>query len=338
MSKKWALGLGTTDKCNLNCPHCYSRRSQTHTLTFEEYKSILNTVSVTSINFGTGENGLNPDFKRILDLTYKRGIPHSLTSNGYTIVHLDAEHLRRMNDIDISLEFPTEEKQSAFRGKDSWSTAISALEYCQSLGITVSIAMCLMNINYKDIVQFKELMRKYNVFLRVNIYKPVNTDKYSLSYEQFWEAITNIYKEFRVMSCSEPIVNAVLGIKRSANEMKEGCGKTSLRITPYGHIVPCVYWKESPYTIGDFEKIDENTFSEVDMIPEDCQNCEYVYTCRGGCIGRRYYTGINKPDVYCPFLRGDKITLDCRPEDSYSESSETFVHASYLCTIILGLR
>lgn len=338
MSKKWAIGVGTTDKCNLNCPHCYSRRNQTVTITYEEYKALLDKVDVTSLNFGTGENGLNPDFERILDLTYERGIPCSLTSNGYTILKLSEERLKRLNDLDVSLEFPTEEKQSAFRGKDSWTNAINALEYCQKLGITVSIAMCLMNINYKDIVQFKELMQKYNVYLRVNIYKPVNTDKFSLSYEEFWDAVSMIFREFRVMSCSEPIINAVLGIKKSADEAECGCGKTSLRITPYGHVVPCVYWKESEYTINDFDKIDENTFKEIDLIPEACKDCEYVRTCRGGCAGRRHYTGITEPDIYCPFLRGDEIKLDYRPEDAAENSSEEFVHASYLCTMILGLR
>ena len=337
MNKEWSLGLGTTDKCNLNCPHCYSRRSQTHTVSYDEYKNILDKINVTSLNFGTGENGLNPDFERILDLTYERNIPHSLTSNGYTIMQLDEEHLRRMNDLDISLEFATEEKQSAFRGKESWKNAIGALEYCQKLGITVSIATCLMNINCKDIVKFKDLMEKYNVFLRVNIYKPVNTNKYTLTYEEFWDAIKTIYKEFRVVSCSEPIIKAVLGIKEPESEGRCGCGKTSLRITPYGKIVPCVYYKDSDYTIDDFDKIDENSFPEMDILPDECKDCEYATTCHGGCAGRRHYTGINKPDIYCPFIRNDKITLDYNPEYE-RESSEEFVHASYLCTMILGLR
>lgn len=336
--KKWSLGLGTTDKCNLNCPHCYSRRSQTHQISFEEYKEIIDKLDVSSLNFGTGENGLNPDFEKILDYTYEKGIPYSLTSNGYTILKLSEERLKRMNDLDVSLEFPTQEKQSAFRGKESWENAIQALEYCQKLGITVSIAMCLMNINCDDMIGFKELMKKYNIFLRVNIYKPVNTDKYSLSYEQFWNTIKMIYKEFKVLSCSEPIIKAVLGIKDHPEEGRCGCGKTSLRITPYGKIVPCVYWKDSEYTIDDFDKIDENTFSEIDILPEECKGCEFADTCHGGCAGRRHYTGIEKPDIYCPFIKGDKIELDYNPEYEKECDSEEFVHASYLCTMILGLK
>lgn len=331
--KKWAIGLGTTDECNLNCPHCYSRTAKHTTMSFEEFKEFIDSVDATSLNFGTGENGLNPDFEKILDYVYEKNISHSLTSNGYTILKLSEERLKRMNDLDVSLEFPYEEKQTEFRGPDSWKYAMAALDYCKQLNITTSIAMCLMNINYKYIAGFKELMKKYNVYLRVNIYKPVNTDKYKLTYEEFWQAIKLIFAEFKVVSCSEPVINAVLGRKHVTDSVC-GCGSTSLRITPYKKIVPCVYWKDSPYGLEDFDNIDENSFPEMRIVPEECKNCEYVEMCQGGCAGRRKYTGIDKPDEYCPFIRNDKIEI----ENTVEKIDKDFVHASYLCTFILDVK
>lgn len=324
----WSIGIGSTNKCNLNCPHCYSRERKDAELSYQQIKHILDSLEVDSINFGTGENLLNKDFIKILDLIMERGIKTSLTSNGYTVKNLPKEYLEFFNDIDISLEFPNKEKQSQFRGKGSWDLAIGAIERCKKHDIETSIACCMMNINVNDIPNFDKLISAYDINLRINTYKPVNTRKYCLTYEEFWKGIENIFSRMKLIACSEPIVNAVLGIEHPRLEC--GCGRTSIRIKPNGAIMPCVYWNESDVNINNLDVLNESTFDYMHIIPKECLDCEHVSICAGGCEGRRLYNDLQKPDEYCPFLRGDKINI------SYElAGKKDLVHASYLCTIIL---
>ena len=326
----WSIGIGTTNRCNLNCPHCYSRTKNKSDLSYSDVEHILNSVEVDAINFGTGENILNNDFLKILDLIRERGIKTSLTSNGYTIIQLPERYLEYFNDIDVSLEFPNKEMQTKFRGEGSWNVANQALQRCVEHNIDTSIACCMMNINAKYIQDFDSLLEKYNINLRINAYKPVNTFQYCLTYEEYWGAIRNILAHFKLISCSEPILNAVLGIEH--NRCSCGCGKTSLRINPDGGVYPCVYWNKNELTIQDIHKIKPETFEYMHVIPEKCKSCRHVDLCAGGCEGKRIYTGIDSPDQFCPFVRGEEINIPY----TLGEKKD-LVHSNYLCTLIVGL-
>lgn len=327
---KWSVGIGTTNKCNLQCPHCYSRNKDFSELSYSDVENIINKLDVDAINFGTGENILNKDFLKILDLIHERGIKASLTSNGYTVMKLPSNYLEYFNDIDISLEFPTKEKQEKFRGEGAWDLAISAIEKCIDSQIDTSIACCMMNINVKDIIDFDNLLIKYGINLRINTYKPVNTSIYCLTYEEYWNGIKNILKRFKIVSCSEPILNAVLGIEN--NRYSCGCGKTSLRINPDGGVYPCVYWNKSEFTIKDLSLINENTFSKIDVIPNECKGCKYKDLCAGGCEGRRVYRDLHSADEYCPFVRGEKMEIEYQVG-----TKKDLVHSNYLCTLIVSM-
>src|SRR3989344_397976 len=88
MEKGISLGIGATANCNLNCGHCYSRPLRGHSLSLDEMMDLVDGKRISSINFGTGENILNPDFPKMIDNLHERCIKLSVTSNGYTIIVL----------------------------------------------------------------------------------------------------------------------------------------------------------------------------------------------------------------------------------------------------------
>jgi len=326
---KWSVGVGSTNRCNFNCPHCYSRENKQSNLSYKDFELILDKLEVESINFGTGENLLNPEFLKMLNLVKERNIKASLTSNGYTVLNIPENYLRYFNDIDISLEFPDKIKQDNFRGNGAWDLAISAIEKCKSSGIETSIACCLMNSNVDEIANFDELINKYDINFRINTYKPVNTKEYCLSYEKFWDGIKSLFSKMKLVSCSEPIVCVVLGLKNPRASC--GCGKRSIRITPDGMVLPCVYWDKSDLDIKNLDSLKPDTFDNMRIIPEECKKCRYVNSCEGGCEARRLYGDLSKPDEYCPFIRGEQMIIP------YEKSkNKDLVHSSYLCTMIFG--
>jgi radical SAM protein with 4Fe4S-binding SPASM domain len=320
-----SLGVGLTNRCNLNCPHCYSRSSDKHDLKEKDIRKILRDFpNLKKVNLGTGESILNKDFLKIIKLLKSEGIEIALTSNGYTVNQISNEDLNILKEVDISIDFPTSELHDKWRGTPgTFKNALKAIEKCKKMGVPVSVATTLMSNNYKYLPQFKRILEKYNLFLRINLYKPANGKKEFLpTYDQFWEAIKILSDNFLLLSNSEPILSLV-----TKNKLLSGspCGG-SARIHPDMKITGCVYLDPNEYSYSKFLEIKK-------IVPRYCLECEVLSSCRGGCHGRKILLGsVDKPDIYCPFANNKPI-----PKIVFrkSKSKKKFIHSGYLCTIIV---
>jgi radical SAM protein with 4Fe4S-binding SPASM domain len=177
-----------------------------------------------------------------------------------------------------------------------------------------------MSNNAKYLPGFKKMLDKYNVNLRINLYKPVNKDQFTPSYDQFWSTIKEISKKFKIVSCSEPILALVW------DDMSGGskCGN-SLRIHPDGEIFSCVYVRNE----DNHKKFNHDKKN----LPTFCKKCVVAKKCMGGCYGRRVTENRkNLPDSFCPFFHGEK-----RPAIKFKKSKDAknLIHSNYLCTIII---
>ena len=65
--RSFALGLGLTNECNLACSFCYRDPDRIDRLTVKQVRNVMTRLPVHSVNLGTGENGMHPDFLSILD-------------------------------------------------------------------------------------------------------------------------------------------------------------------------------------------------------------------------------------------------------------------------------
>src|SRR5215467_14555873 len=61
-----SLGLGLTNECNLKCAFCYRDPTRADRLSLEQVRSVMERLPIRSVNLGTGENGMHPDFKATL--------------------------------------------------------------------------------------------------------------------------------------------------------------------------------------------------------------------------------------------------------------------------------
>ncbi|MGD8256439.1 MAG: radical SAM protein, partial [Desulfobacterales bacterium] len=80
-----SLGIGLTSDCNLHCAHCYRDQDRIYHLSLKDIKTICEKLEIESIGFGTGENGLNPEYLDILNYLHDYGVKLTLASNGYTL-------------------------------------------------------------------------------------------------------------------------------------------------------------------------------------------------------------------------------------------------------------
>ena len=70
----------------------------------------------------------------------------------------------------------------------------------------------MMRTNYDQMDGLVALARRNRVNLRVNAYQAVKTDAYRLTYAEFWEGYRRLFAEGLVVSCSEPVVRAAMGL------------------------------------------------------------------------------------------------------------------------------
>src|SRR5207248_11616320 len=88
-----SLGLGLTNECNLACAFCYRDPTRADRLSLHEVRSVLECLPVLSVNLGTGENGMHPDFNAILAYLRTQPIKLTITSNGHSVAILQDNEL-----------------------------------------------------------------------------------------------------------------------------------------------------------------------------------------------------------------------------------------------------
>src|SRR5262245_25885796 len=243
-----SVGIGLTNACDLTCAHCYRDPSSVDELTLEQVAGVCDALPIRAVNLGTGENGLHPRYAEIVDTLRTRGVKLSLTSNGYTIDASSDETLTAFREVEVSIDFPTESGQDAFRGPGNWRRVMRAIARARRLGLTVTVLSVMMKTNYRLLPEIAKVAFAAGANYRVNVYQPVQTDAFTLSYSEFWEGFRRLLAVTRLVNTTEPILNAMLGAPFSNGT---GCGRTTVRVTPKGDVIPCVYWRASDIRIED---------------------------------------------------------------------------------------
>jgi radical SAM protein with 4Fe4S-binding SPASM domain len=335
--RAFALGIGLTNACNLSCDHCY-RNLGTDSLTVDQVMAAVDAVPTRSVNFGTGENGLHADFGTIVTTLSDRGIIVTMTTNGHSASVLSDETLKCFRDVEFSIDYPTKEAHDAARGAGNWALIQEQMDRCAHLGVSATITSVIMKSNVEAMPALLKLSGERRSNLRVNVYQAVRGDLQSLSYDEFWRAFELLFAHGELVTCGEPVVRAMLGLPRSPGS---GCGVETIRVTPRGTVLPCVYGTAETLTLDDLRRLgagvlDTGAFA-APPIPDVCEPCPARDDCRGGCGSRRALRGnLAEPDFYCPLPRGKhKVSLQIR---SAEQDRGPSTKASSACTTIFRAR
>jgi radical SAM protein with 4Fe4S-binding SPASM domain len=320
-----SIGIGITNDCNLDCAHCYRPQGAVYQLNLDEIQAICETLEAASFNMGTGESWLHPQFPAIVEYLAGQGIKMSMASNGHSLNEMPTALLSQFHDVEVSVDFATPDGQDTFRGVGNWACVMAAIDRCHAHGVEVTILATMMNTNYDQMDGLVRVARDADANLRVNVYQPVGQDEFMLSYKQFWEGYRRLLDAGRLLSTSEPIVNAMLG-----QDSLQGspCGRQSIRFTPQRYITPCVYWPQPDLTLAELDGhstesiLESEQFRRARLVPDACRDCPHVASCGGGCASRRALLGapstsslprLYRPDIYCPLVRGETVALSYTP-------------------------
>src|SRR5258706_13379092 len=207
-----SLGLGLTNECNLSCAFCYRDPTRADRLSLDQVKAVMERLPVRSVNLGTGENGMHPDFKAILAYLQRKPVKLTITSNGHSVAVLEDNELGAFHDIEFSLDYATQAEQDAQRGHGNWALIHQQAERCLRLHIPVTIVAVMMKANYLRLADVARVAKQFDAPLRVNVYQAVRSDIYALSYEEYWEGFQRLFEETDVIAIGEPLVRAMAGL------------------------------------------------------------------------------------------------------------------------------
>ena len=333
---RFSLGLGLTNECNLACSFCYRDPTRTDRLTLAQVQDVMGRLPVRSVNLGTGENGMHPEFGAMLAYLRAQPVKLTITSNGHSIAVLRDEDLTAFAEVEFSLDYATREEQDAQRGPGNWDLVHEQAARCRRLGVGVTIIAVMMRTNWDRLADIAEVAAQFDAPLRLNVYQAVRTDAFALTYDEYWGGFAALFARTDVVAIGEPLVRAMAGLPPRAG----GCGVATVRVTPRATVQPCVYWP------GGGEPLDlllglgaditgTQPFTDARSLPDACAGCVHEAACHGGCAGRRRLLDmLDQPDPYCPVIRGDDRRLQIR----MAPSREMAKLESACTTIVMARR
>jgi len=316
-TQSFSLGLGLTNECNLSCSFCYRDPERVDRLDLAQIENALQSLPVRSVNLGTGENGMHPDFQAMLAFIRQQPIKLTITSNGHSIAVLSDEELTAFHDVEFSLDYPNQMEQDRQRGEGNWALIQEQAKRCMRLGVPVTIIAVMMKSNYLRMAEVAEVAKLLDAPLRINVYQSVRSDIYALTYKEYWDGFAALFAATDVIAIGEPLVRAMAGMP----PRKGGCGVGTVRVTPRATTQPCVYWGGTGEPLSELLAMGPSilgtpAFEQARSLPPACVPCEFRDSCHGGCAGRRkLHNALDQPDHYCPIVRGEvkRMTIQMAP-------------------------
>ncbi len=332
---RFSLGLGLTNECNLACSFCYRDPSRTDRLSLDQVRSVLGRLPVRSVNLGTGENGMHPEFGAMLGYLRTQPVKLTITSNGHSIAVLRDEDLTAFAEVEFSLDYATRAEQDAQRGAGNWDLVQEQAARCRRLGVGVTIIAVMMRTNWDRLADIAEVAAAFDAPLRLNVYQAVRTDAFALTYDEYWDGFAALFARTDVVAIGEPLVRAMAGLPPRAG----GCGVATVRVTPRATVQPCVYWPGGGEPLDVLLDLGQDItgtapFADARSLPDACVGCAHQAPCHGGCAGRRRLLDVlDQPDPYCPVIRGEDRRLQVR-----MAPSREMAKLESACTTIVTAR
>lgn len=362
-SIKWKIGWGLSNKCNMACKFCYSRKVRREQKNFDNIIQTgvefvkRNKDRIDSINFGTGEPTVELAFFRFCDQLNKvaPNVTLGVTTNGNLAKAVNDPYnmdvfIRCIKDVDVSLDFGNAEQQDESRNcEGAFQGVIETLKLCQKFGknATVVSVMHKFNCSYSNFSSMIRIARLYNASFRINILRPTVDFAFALPYKNLKDNFINLIHEYEVESIADPLLAALV---EADCPNGDPTAESSFRILPNGYVTPSTYLLDANWQAKRLDEIDDiDSMHELDSfktiksveIPYSCEKCMMREKCKGGVFDRRWlwYHDFSENDPYCPLRFADSLGWKQMSGDViYSKERKSFVHDGYLPTLIFSPR
>lgn len=302
----------TSNKCNLNCLHCYTNSSPKNNTIIDKEKAFrliddMARHQVYSFGIGGGEPLVLPYLSEMIKRISKNGMKASISTNGTLIDQNKARELASagLGAAQVSID-GMEKNHDMIRGKGNFNRAIKGIKSLVDNQISVRIGFTVNRLNYNDIENVTRMAKDIGadniVFFR---YMPTSVQGQQLELDShiLYEAAKNILtakhhitktpsKKFLIyyerLSFFTFLIN-----KEEYGQAKCLAGQGMCNISFDAKVTVCPHL---PKAVGDiWEENLESIWTKMNIetdqiytIPDECKDCEFSEKCRGGCKGISY--------------------------------------------------
>lgn len=302
----------TSNKCNLNCLHCYTNSSPKNNTIIDKESAIrlideMSNHQVYSFGIGGGEPLILPYLIPMINRISEKGMKASISTNGILINQNTARELASagLGAAQVSID-GMEKNHDFIRGKGTFNRAIDGIKHLVDNHISVRVGFTVNRINYNDIENVTQLAKDIGadsvVFFR---YMPTSIQGQILELDAstLYKAAKNILntKKYITKTLSKNFLIyyerlsffTFLINKDEFNQAKCLAGQGMCNISCDAKVTVCPHL---PKIIGDIWEEDlESIWAKMNIetdriytIPMDCKDCEFSEKCRGGCKGISY--------------------------------------------------
>jgi radical SAM protein with 4Fe4S-binding SPASM domain len=288
------LELQITDRCNLQCRHCYIGEGFHQDLSkdqiqkvFEEFEEIQGLRLLLS----GGEPLLHSHFWEVNDLLRNFAFRTVLLSNGTLVTQEVAKRLR-VHEVQISLD-GMEEGHESLRGRGTFKKTLMAIDHLQEVNIRVSVATMIHRKNLSEFDLLASLLRSKNIE-EWNVDVPCVEGRLKTN-QELWVTPA---EAGRYLSYG-------YGGGFHGSTSNSTCGAHLCAIIPSGVVCKCGLFSQEP--VGSIEEGLRTCWARIPRIPLKDLTCKCPVTedCRGGCRYRANAQGdLFQPDLFQCYARG----------------------------------
>ncbi len=322
------LHMDVTERCNLDCLHCYQSRHQAPGLTTSDYLGLLDQAAELGTLFllvSGGEPLLRPDLFTILDHARKLRFSTTLSTNATLVDEAEAEHLAALNPFEVGVSVYSADPEvhdRITRIPGSLAATLRGIRLLRAAGLKVRLKLMVMAENQGRWQGVPGLARELGCSLSMDPTVFARDDQDSghvqarrvpfeekvAAYEAHLRSLTHIGESPR-----PPVPDP-------ASSPMCGAGLFSLYVASSGIAYPCVTWRApvGDLTAEPLRLVWERVTSSPGIAElrrgqmRGCRGCPYYSTC-SPCPGIQHQLANN------PLL---PVDLVCERTRAWAEAME----------------
>lgn len=310
------LEIEVTNRCNLNCEHCYNRKEGDYELPLEfiiQHVKFVENYNVSKLVISGGEPCMYSQFTELCQWLLKNS---SSNRKGKRVIHsnglvrnVSIEQLKAFDIVHLSFEL----NETGVRTTDQ-REIVDTAQWIKKNGIYAYLFATIHSKNVDKIEEMVKIAASAEIDIAFNHHILLNEQEaLSLQREQMrriTEKLHRLYKQGLALRCSSPMVSIIANrTSDSYIGVKGGCtaGIAACVIKANGDVIPCPFLRVKAGNIFE-QKLEEIWFnSEIFALLRQrknyqgtCGTCKYLSFC-GGCRARTFsQTGkLNGSDPFC---------------------------------------
>lgn len=347
------------DRCNNNCIHCYNhwRHEKCHTGQSMDSKTLARVIEqlvvskVLQVTITGGEPLLNKKilFEAIEELILNK-IPCSVNSNLTLLRKTDVKTMFNlgMRGVMTSVFSFDKDKHDYIAGrKGAFDDVVEGIKVAHGNGLKVAVSMVITKFNENEIIETAKFLKKLGVtqFFATKASPPINSinfQEYMISKDSLVRSLDDLLfleknekMDVGILECY-PLCAYKKGKYHFATKRSCSAGITTCTIGANGDTRACSH---SDKIFGNVlkERLKDiwhkmSPLREDGNLPNDCNHCEFLPECSGGCrIDSKYCFGsFNSLDPYAIPSEVEKIEYDDGVEMSENAKRRFLVNSKVI--------